>query len=257
MIQFGHNRRAFTMIELMIVTICAALLIIPVFAIFSSGTTTSLRGMARIDTILEARRIIEQVQGDLKAAYLEYGEKNNFFFDYDNLVKDSGSYPFVEYQFFRYPMSGKTSDLVQITDNVSRRRLSTVNYRVEAGDDKKFPQQKILRRIEFFHAGHPLAGQYPSGLEKVLSRRISFFSIKPYQVEKEYQTLFSVTLQLIDQAPGRSLEKAAAADKLSEGSADFILVDFFSVVYPEFLKNQNRFYYQNLHWFDSLEAAEK
>lgn len=250
------NSRAFTLIEMMIVTICATLLIIPALVIFTSGTRTSMRGMARVDTVLEARIIIEQVTGDLKAAYLEFGKKNNFYLDYKNYVKDSGSYPFVEYQFFRYPRHGNAEDLLQITDSVSRRRLSTVNYRVEAGDDKNVPQQKILRRIEVFHPGHPLAEKYPNGLEKVLSRKISFFSIRPYQVEDEYQTLYSITLQLVDIAPGKSVEIAETGGKLSEGSSLISLVDFSSVVYPEFLKNQNAYFYHNLNWFDSLESSE-
>jgi len=240
----------------MIVTICAAILIIPALVIFSSGTKTSLRGMARVDTVLEARIIIEQVQSDLKAAYLEFGEKNSFRLDFNNYVKDSGSYPYIEYQFFRYPQQGNAEDLLRITDKVSRRRLSTINYRVEAGDNKDFPQQKTLRRIEVFHPGHPLAAQYPNGFEKVLSKKVSFFSIKPYQVEDEYQTLYSITLQLIDLAPGKSVEMAETTGKLSEGNSQISLVDFSSVVYPEFLKNQNHYYYHNMNWFDSLESSE-
>lgn len=253
----GHlSKRAFTLIEIMIVVICAALLVIPALVIFSSGTRTSLRGMARVDTVLEARTVIEQIQSDLKAAYLEFGEKNNFKLDYNNYVKDSGSYPYVEYQFFRFPRLGNDEDLIKITDKASKRRLSTVNYRVEPGDNKDFPQQKTLRRIEFFHPGHPLAAQYPNGYERVLSRKVSFFSIKPFQVEDEYQSLYSVTLQLIDLAPGKSVKAAETDEKLSEGSSQISLVDFTSVVYPEFLKNQNKYFYQNLNWFDSLEASE-
>ncbi len=250
------SNRAFTLVEVMIVVICASLLILPALVILSSGTTTSLRGMARVETVLEARRVIEQVTNDLKAAYLEYGKKNSFHLDYENYVKDSGSYPFVEYQFYRFPQSGEVEDLLQITDSETRRRLSTVNYRIEAGNDPNCPQQKILRRIEVFHPGHPLAEKYPGGLEKVLSKKVSFFSIRPYQVEDKYQTLYTITLQLIDIAPGKAVEIQETDGRLAEGNSQISLVDFSSVVYPEFLRYQNKYYYQNQNWFDSIESSE-
>ena len=57
----NRRRQAFTLVEIMIVLICTALLMGPIFLVLRSSTKTSLKGMLRIDTTLEARRVIKQV----------------------------------------------------------------------------------------------------------------------------------------------------------------------------------------------------
>ncbi|HQB82717.1 MAG TPA: prepilin-type N-terminal cleavage/methylation domain-containing protein, partial [Candidatus Rifleibacterium sp.] len=60
----NRRRQAFTLVEIMIVLICTALLMGPIFLVLRSSTKTSLKGMLRIDTTLEARRVIKQVYAD-------------------------------------------------------------------------------------------------------------------------------------------------------------------------------------------------
>ena len=67
------NKKAFTLVEIMIGITCLAVLMGPIYLLMRSGTQTSLKGMKRIETTLEARRVLKQVYADLKMLCFEIG----------------------------------------------------------------------------------------------------------------------------------------------------------------------------------------
>lgn len=60
-------RRAFTLIEMMIVTIIGVLLLIPVVDFMVMSRKSAYQGLERLDTLASARIVIEQVQRDIKS----------------------------------------------------------------------------------------------------------------------------------------------------------------------------------------------
>jgi len=99
----------FTLVEIMIVLICTALLMGPIFLVLRSSTRTSLKGMLRIDTTLEARRVIKQVYADLKMACfpLPYNSVYNF----DDVMQVTGTPPHNSYKFYSFPIHQRLNDI--------------------------------------------------------------------------------------------------------------------------------------------------
>lgn len=243
----NQRRQAFTLVEIMIVAICTALLMGPIFLVLRSGTKTSLKGMLRIETTLEARRVIKQVYADLKMACfpLPYNSTYNF----DDVMAVSGTPPFNTYKFLSFPIHQRLGDIfASQLSGVNHRNVAEITYRIEKGKDPDNPFLRLIRDESF-------AGRVNT---RILSDRVNFFEIKPVMMQPygKNQFYFLVTLQLIDALHPSELKGKAAGSKLDELQKDVILADFFDVVYPEFFHaawNQVRF---NPNWHSQIRQPE-
>ncbi|HNX74172.1 MAG TPA: type II secretion system protein [Candidatus Rifleibacterium sp.] len=239
------RRSAFTLVEIMIVLICTALLMGPIFLVLRSSTRTSLRGMLRIDTTLEARRVIKQVYADLKMACfpLPY----NSIYNFDDVMQVSGTPPHNSYKFYSFPIHQRLNDIFSSQlSGVNFRDVAEVHYRVEDSKDPDNPFMKLIRTEAF-------GGKVNT---RVLTDRINFFEIKPVMMQPygKNQFYFLVTLQLIDAVHPSEMKGRVAGAKLDELQKDVILADFFDVVYPEFFHaawNQTRV---NPNWHTQLRS---
>ncbi|NCB38885.1 MAG: hypothetical protein EOM80_08955 [Erysipelotrichia bacterium] len=242
-----HKRRAFTLVEVMIVAICLALLLGPIFLVLRSGTKTSLKGMMRIETTLEARRVIKQVYADLKMACfpLPYNSVYNF----DNVMQTGGVPPHNTYKFMSFPIHQKMENIFSSQlSGVNYRDVAEITYRVEEGKDPDNPFLTLFRDESF-------GGKVNT---RVLSDKINFFEIKPIMLQPygKNQFYFLVTLQLIDALHPSELKGKTAGTKLDELQRDVILADFFDVVYPEYFHaawNQVRV---NPNWHSQIRQPE-
>ncbi len=239
--QISH-KRAFTMVELIIVAACVALLLGPIFFLLRSGSNTSRMGMLKIETTLESRRIIKQIHRDLKLAVIPlshiWSPGEVAFPAFTDILTEEGSPPLLKYTFYSYPVhaplsSGGASDIIHnrlSKTGYSPRNMAKITYSLEkTGVDSPF---LTLKRTELFN------GQTRT---QKLSERINYFRIKvipmtPMGTKNQY--FFFVTLQLID-----SLNKMDMAGKISETDVNMqkadaqgkvVLADFFDIVYPEY-----------------------
>lgn len=242
-----HERKAFTLVEIMIVAICLALLLGPIFLVLRSSTKTSLKGMMRIDTTLEARRVIKQVYADLKMACfpLPYNSVYNF----DNVMQVGGTPPCNTYSFLSFPIHQKLENIfASQLSGVNYRDVSEITYRVEKGKNADNPFLTLYRDESFGGKIHT----------RILSDKINFFEIKPIMLQPygKNQFYFLVTLQLIDALHPSELQGRTAGTKLDQLQKDVILADFFDVVYPEYFHaawNQVR---SNPNWHSQIRQPE-
>lgn len=218
-------KNGFTLVEIMIVVLCISLVMGSAFTLLRAGRRTSLSGMMRIDTTLEARRVIRQLHADLKTA--AFIPQHNSFFSIDDIVRESGASPENTYSFLSFHSHTSVADLISSTDNRSHtyRNLSQVTYSVRPNPNPDIPSLKLIREV-----------RSPSGnTRRVLTERVNYFEIKPVmiQIQGRNQFYFLVTLQLIDSLD--QLQSHSPGSRIDEQTmSNVILADFFDIVYPEF-----------------------
>ncbi|MBI3039099.1 prepilin-type N-terminal cleavage/methylation domain-containing protein, partial [bacterium] len=172
-----HSKKAFTLVELMIVVGCLMLILVPAWRIFHYGTRSSLQGMLKIDTTLEARRILNQVNLDLKQSCWAWDDENNAYYTISDILSASGRFQNRTISFLVFPSKGSLTDAIPQSlepdvENpskvVANRRVSKVSYILQPSPKKeglpqKFPLFSLIRE-EKFNPKHPLAQSYPEGL---------------------------------------------------------------------------------------------
>jgi hypothetical protein len=232
----------------MIVAVCLALLMGPIFLILRSGTQTSLKGMMRIDTTLEARRIIKQIHADLKMACFPLPYSSVYGFE--DVVHVSGVTPKNTYTFLSYPIHQKLSNIFpnQGTPDENDRKVAEIQYIVEDGKDPDKPSLRLIRKEKFDGKVRTI----------VLSERINYFEIKPIMLQPQgkNQFYYLITLQLIDSLHSEYLDGKTPGSKIMDFEKDVILADFFDVVYPEYFHamwNQVRV---TPNWHTPLKAPD-
>lgn len=237
------KKNGFTLVELIIVACCTALLLGPIFLLLRSSTTTSRMGMLKIETTLESARILKQIHRDLKLAIIPlshvWSPGQVAFPAFTDILKEEGTPPQQTYSFYSYPIhaslsDGKSDDIIHNRGSktgFSPRNIAKITYLIEkkTGADSQF---MILKRIEEYN-----------GLkrEQILSERINYFRIKiipmtPPGTKNQY--FFFVTLQLIDSLNRSDMDgKIAVGDvnmQKATAKGKIILADFFDMVYPEY-----------------------
>lgn len=215
----------FTLVEIIVVSVCLALLGSTALMLIRAGTRSSMQGMLRLETTLEARAIIRQVYADLKLACfpLPYDSVYNF----DNVMYISGAPPHNTYSFLSFPTHASMNEIFSSPQaGVNHRETAVINYRVEPGTSPERPFLKLTREETF-------KGQTSS---KVLSDRVNFFEIKPVMLQPygRNQFYFLVTLQIVDSIDAGELKGAAAGNRLDGTRGNQAVADFFDIVYPEF-----------------------
>lgn len=241
----NRTNKGFTLIEIMIVAICIALLMGPIFLVLRSGTQTSLKGMLRIETTLEARRVIKQIHADIKLACfpLPY----NSIYSFDDVMSIAGTPPKNSYTFLSFPIHQKFSNIFQNQiSGTNFRDVSEIKYMVEDGIDPDKPSFRLIREEKF-------AGKVS---RRILSERVNYFEIKPIMLQPhgKNQFFFMITLQLLDSVHPKDMVGQTPGSRIQDLQKDVILADFFDLVYPEYFHamwNQIRV---TPNWHTSLRA---
>ena len=233
-----HAMNAFTLIELLVGIIISAILIIPVWRIFSTGTQTAMKGILSIETTLEARRIIRLLHGELKNACCELkDDENNLTF---NRLYETGGTPLSPvFSFLSFPLHGAIDgDLIAVTSPHSRafRRLSRIRYDLEGARTGSRPFAS-LRRNERFHPDTVLGKKHPEGLTTILSDRVNYFEIKPVRCNWQGADAFYfwIHIRLVDVVKPRAHgSENLEWGKQLERSNNVVMADFYDVVSPDF-----------------------
>jgi type II secretory pathway pseudopilin PulG len=236
-------RHGFTLVETMIVAICLAILLGPIFLLLRSGSRRSLEGMLRIDTTLEARRVLQQIHADLKQACLPIVPQQPVGFT--DFLFVTGSVPEWTYTFLSYPLHRPVTEIVPNNSGNAPRRAARITYRVVRQNDPNKPFLRLYRDEEF-----PGSGKQT----RTLSDRVNFFEIKPLEIQAggRNQFYFWINLQLVDTAKGVDTTAMAAGTPVTAAKAGVLLADFFDVVYPEFFHAFWNHPMQNPNWHAGL-----
>ncbi len=243
---------AFTLIEVIIVAVCIVLISIPLFEMLRAGTKASLGGMIRVDTVMEAQRILKQVQADLKSACFPFnaGSTAGSGYSLSQVVLTRQSSDAREFFFMSFPLQGSVDDYVRKTGTFSYRQPSLIHYILEKNTDPRKPFYHLTRE-ELFHVNHPLRATLGEKRSQVLSDRVNVFKIDCTEISTVApyvsQPVCRVTLQLVDVFQPPSAD--AASDKSGSSPVPgYIIVDFYDVVYPEFLNTIRRQPFMNRAW---------
>ena len=218
-----RNKQAFTLVEIMVVFICIALLAGPIFMLLRSGSDSSLKGMMRIDTTLKARIILHQIYADLKMACFELPEEDADFSSAKIFTEKKESFPNILYSFQSFPIHKAYNEIFENPSNdIDYRIPSLITYKLE-GDKPPF---KLIREEKF-------NGKTTS---KILTENINFFEIKELVMLAGGKTnyYYLITLQLVDVLHSSDLDGKKVGEKLRQNQKDVILADFYDVVYPEY-----------------------
>lgn len=245
-LRIAQGGSGFTLIEIIIVAICIAMIAIPLFEMLRAGTKASLSGMTRVDTVLEAQRILKQVQSDLKSACFPFhaGRIAVSGFSLADVVLPRQDSEIREFFFMSFPLQGSVDDYVRKTSTFSYRQPSLIHYQLEKISDPKKPFYRLTRE-ELFHVRHPLRASLGEKRSQVLSDRVNVFTIDCSEITtvSPYvsQPICRVTLQLVEQFQ-------PAGGEANVPTSGFVIVDFYDVVYPEFLNTIRRQPFMNRAW---------
>ncbi len=229
------KKRAFTLVEIMIAIMCLAILLGPIYLLLRSGTQSSLKGMKRIETTLEARKVLKQVYSDLKLSCFPMPEDG--YYDFSNSIDISGTPPKSVYKFMSFPIHQDYKDIFSNqTTGINFRKVSNITYRVEDSTDADNPYYQLIREEEF-------QGKTRT---TVLSKHVNFFEIKSIVMKAadKYQFYHLITLQLIDATHPSLMKEKTPGERLDQLDKDVILADYFDIVYPEYFHaawNQSKF----------------
>ena len=223
------HQKGFTLIEVMIVAACLVILIGPILYIMRSGTKSSLSGMMRIETTLEARRVIKQIHADLKLACfpIQYGQEYNF----GEILVKTGTPPENSYYFMSFPIHDRYDGII---DNrkagIAYRNISLIGYIIEKNTDPNKPAYRLIREERY---------KNKKVKTRVLSEKVNFFDIEQIPIDvpnAKVQFYYLVTLQLMDTLHPKNLtaKKNTQSTKFTDHQNHVIMADFFDVVYPEY-----------------------
>lgn len=241
----------FTLVEIAVVLGCFLLIMIPAMRIYRHGTQGSLKGIRKIDTMLEARRVIDQVRADLKNSCWVWDDSQNSFYTLRHILSLAGLAPAWEMTFLGFPAQGDISlvlspgepDLADPAKTACYRRVSRIQYRLTpvVPPPGGVPLMKLVR-TETFNPKHPLWEKHPEGLSHELSAKVLFFAIEPYLVDDGHghqQEFFWISLRLAEiQSPGSPAPQAGAGQPIAP--RDPVMTDFFDTVSPTFLESYRR-----------------
>lgn len=220
-----QNLRAYTFVEIMVAAACLVLLASTTFIIMQAGTRSSLQGIMRLETTLEARKIIRQVYSDVKLACfpLPYNSVYNF----DNVMYITGAPPRNMYSFLSFSLHASLNEIMSNQSRgVNYRETSFINYRLEPANKDCQHLLRLVREETF-------KGKTS---RKTLSERVNFFEIRPVMLQPygRNQYYFVVTLQLVDSIDPADLRQIKPGQRLENVQNNLTIADFFDVVYPEF-----------------------
>jgi hypothetical protein len=246
--------RGLTIVEILIVAACLSLILVPVVHVLRAGSKASLKGMVRIETTLEGRRVLQQLRADLKQACFASPNDRPVVFTFDDLLQRSGSPPTFRYEWLAFPKGGDLAESFRdATNGKALRLVSRVTYLVEGGPPAIAPFFQLVRE-ERFHPDHPQAALFPGGVQRrVLSSRVNYLDIKPHLVDHGGVTglFWWVTLQLGDLA---GVPAARRNDPSQWAPSELVLADFFDLVSPEFFRAMMRDPRANPNWHAVISA---
>ncbi len=237
-----RQKKAFTLIEIIITTALAAIIGIAVFTLYRGGVKSSMTGVANLEMLAEGRKVLAQIRDDLKHSCIPF--HGGFSVSFNDLLQVEFSpnrglegAEFVLLRFKREPDFVKNG--LPSPDHLLRPLLN-VKYRLEA--IKNSDLLKLIREA---------ANDAGQAGPKVLSERISFFRIAPVRVTgpgSGENWFWNVSLQLSQHTDNSSSIKHENSSQTRGASS----LTFYDVVYSDFFNAVNNYRHSPRNWHTGL-----
>lgn len=267
--------RCFTLVEVIVTALCLALLITPLLFIFRSGIKISRKGMVQVETILEAKKVLEQVKIDLENLIMdidEVGASGYTEFDISSFFyKDESNPPFYIYKFYTFTKYGKIEDAVLKGSGTNFTKIfpTIVIYKVEEEKDqsnknRNFMSYKLVR--EEILSNEFSSNNLPSrNTVKTLTSNLNYFKISFMKIDNvKYTTFpyfyFAINLQLVNSISNlvqSTNSQITIEDIYKAREKGVVIADFISFAVPEQLKSFSRFPTYRINWYTEVPGQLK
>lgn len=192
------KRKAFTLIEVMIVCAIMMLILIPTYRIMSHGSRSAIKGVQRNTVVMQGQQIISQLKVDLAlSCFVFVNDKSHSISD---IFSETTSGNEITISFFTFNGGDFASKVVPTNSGPeSFRRMNKVEYKLTSRPGTPF--KTLERTIRM----HPKIAK-GEVLNKVLSDKVNFFEIRPETVTSAgySRSFFRISIQLFDQDQANS-----------------------------------------------------
>lgn len=228
-------KKAFTMVELMIVCVILTLLLIPTFRIMSHGQRSASKGMQRNRVVMQGQQILSQVKMDLAISCFIF--VNDTTQNINDIFSENTSGNDITLSFYTFNGGAYENKVVPTNSGpASYRRMNRVEYRLTSRPGSPF--KKLERRL----LTHPRLPAAPDTF-RILSDQVNFFEIRPETITSAgySRSFFRISLQLFDQ------------EETSSRLGEVFVADFMDTSNPTILNSiinnpgQNRNWYTDPH----------
>jgi competence protein ComGC len=239
----SFNCKGFTLVEIMIVCICLSIIVGPIFLLLRSGSDSSMKGMARIETTLKARRVLQQVYADLKMSCYHISHDSAVYFPFEQIIKKDASRSKFEFKSFpiheEYKEIFKEDETNEAGTKMGYRKVNKITYTLS--NDKK-----LIRKV---------VGIDNKEKEKVLAENVNRFNIDENSVyiNNIKQSYFFVELCMLDFVNDNKKDNSLLQGGDITPSKDVIVVDFFDVVCPDYYHSKINDIASNRNWHVLIE----
>ncbi|MBF0548296.1 MAG: hypothetical protein HQM08_27925 [Candidatus Riflebacteria bacterium] len=227
-----------TLIELSISLSLSVFLFAGVFLISKNFSSGSQKSMDRLETCLEAKKILRILRVDLYNACRPIG-KEAFLLNFSGIVSESGAVFSPQYEWFAFPSVKMPDKLISSdTSGFLVQKISRIKYFLKPLIDGNNSSQMLIRE-EIFHSDFKIPPN-----QMTVSRQIHFLQIKPIEVHDssgDKQSLFQIILQL-SETPGEN--------QLSTNAT----LEFTELVSPVFWRTFCKKEYPGRNWNYLLEG---
>lgn len=228
-------RKAFTMVELMVVCAILMLLLIPTFRIMSHGQKSASKGMQRNRVVMQGQQILSQIKMDLAVSCFVFVSDTTQ--DINDIFSETTSGSDIILSFYTFNGGNYANKVISSSSGpASYRRMNRVEYRLTSKSGSTF---KTLERRLLTHPGLPAAPD----VFRVMSDQVNFFEIRPETITSAgfSRSFFRISLQLFDQ------------EETSGARGEVFVADFMDTSNPTILNSiinnpgQNRNWYTDPH----------
>lgn len=237
------TRKAITLVETLIAVAISAIIAVNAFTLYRSGVRSSISGVVSLDMLAEGKRILKQINDDLKNSCIPY--HGGFSVSFNDLLQIAFSknrgLEGAEFSLLRFKPEPDFARTGLPGPDYLLRPLMSIKYRLE-----KIENSELLRLVREAPSGDAAADR------KILSERVSFFKISPAAIStpnSEQNWFWNVSLQLAGRTEKHAGQTQTAVSATARGEDT---MNFYDIVYSDFFSAINSFRHSPRNWNTGL-----
>lgn len=234
-------KKAFTLVEILIVVSLFMLILLPTLRILSYGGKSAIEGVQRNAVVMSGQQIIAQLRADL--AMSNFVINDGEVHDIHSIMTEQTSGDSIIYSFLSFNESDYQSKVTPTLTGNSPRLLNRVEYHLVTQSNSPF---KTLERVVTINQQISTTNRR---IRQTLSENVNFFAITPETVSSNdyHKSFFRISLQLFDRDETRDRGHDADPDAL-------FIADFLGTVNPVILNRVLDNKGLNRNWYTDAES---